>query len=85
MAKKEKISPPTLATQKLTNITELISLVSMNGRVFLHKAFEELLLIELINHAESLTQQPIEPQVGPFLHTTLNDHISNLSQSQLAH
>jgi hypothetical protein len=50
----------------------------VNIGISLNKGFVVALLINLDQLAESLAEKSVEPYIGPFLHATVDDHITNL-------
>ena len=67
-----------------TDVPQAVGLVAMDRGVLLAESLEEVGLVNLIYVAESLPEKPVESHVGPFLHTALNQHVTDFALVSLA-
>ncbi len=68
--------------EKTGDVAQTVRFVTMNGRVVLLKRVFETLVPDTIQLAKTLADKPIESRVGPFLRTTLDDHLHKFNLEQ---
>jgi hypothetical protein len=68
-----------LMGKQFRNVSDLVSLIPMDRRIYLYKNPEKMLFVGLVKTAEPLSLQPVEFCVGSLLHTAIAYHIAQFA------